>query len=98
MGLRFGGNVLSYIGWMLLFDISFITIIGWAWVASAWMRWIARNIEGTPGPVRFEGTGLEFLWRTFVVALGCLFLLPIPWVIHWYTRWYASRFSVAARA
>ncbi|MGP8231426.1 MAG: GYF domain-containing protein [Methylovirgula sp.] len=98
LGLRFNGDILAYVGWSLLFYISFITIIGWAWVTSAWMRWIAANIAGTPGPVTFNATGLEILWRTFVVALGCAFIIPIPWVVHWYARWYVSQFSVAGRA
>ncbi len=98
LGLRFNGDILGYIGWSLLLYISFITIIGWAWVTSAWMRWIAANIAGTPGPVSFNATGLEILWRTLVVAVGCAFIIPIPWVLHWYVRWYVSQFSVAARA
>ena len=43
--------------------ISVITIIGWAWVYAAQMRWICRNIEGTRREIVFNGTGLEFLWR-----------------------------------
>ena len=97
LGLRFSGDILGYVGWSLLLYISFITIIGWAWVSSAWMRWIATHIEGAPGPVSFNAAGLEIFWRTLVVALGCAFVIPIPWVIHWYARWYVSQFSVAGR-
>ena len=35
---------LSSAGTLLLY-ISVITIIGWAWVITAWMRWICRNVE-----------------------------------------------------
>ena len=44
----FEGSLVGYIGWYLLLMISFVTIIGWAWVTTAWMRWNCRNIAGTP--------------------------------------------------
>ncbi|MHC2583519.1 hypothetical protein ACVI1J_004265 [Bradyrhizobium diazoefficiens] len=47
LGLSFTGSVWAYVGWNLLFAISIITIIGWAWVAAAQMRWFCRSIEGT---------------------------------------------------
>jgi hypothetical protein len=40
--------VWAYLGWYLL-CFSIITIIGWAWVTSAWMRWICRNIQPARG-------------------------------------------------
>jgi hypothetical protein len=97
LGLQFNGSVIGYIGWTLLLYVSFITIIGWAWVTTAWMRWIAANVHGTPGPVVFNASGWSVLWRTFAVGLGCMFIIPIPWLIHWYARWYVSQFAIAAR-
>jgi hypothetical protein len=41
--------------------VSIITIIGWAWVYAAEMRWICRNIQGARRRVVFEGTGLQYL-------------------------------------
>ena len=38
------------------------------------------------------------LWRTLVVAIGCVFLIPIPWVLRWYTSWYVSQFELVERA
>lgn len=35
--LSFTGEVLAYVGWNILFIVSFVTIIGWAWVAKAMM-------------------------------------------------------------
>jgi hypothetical protein len=29
---------------------------------------------------------------------GCAFIIPIPWVIRWYTQWYVSQFELAERA
>ena len=63
VGLSFTGSVLGYIGWNLLFAISIITIIGWAWVYVAQIRWFCRNIQGTRRQIIFKGTGLQFLWR-----------------------------------
>jgi hypothetical protein len=93
--LSFEGSWLGYIGWYLLMFVSFITIIGWAWVVTAWMRWICRNVSGTRREILFKASGLNVLWRTVVFAIGCMFLIPIPWVLRWYTAWYVSQFELA---
>ena len=95
--IAFNGSVVTFIGWQLLMYVSFITIIGWAWVAAAWTRWICRNISGTRREVMFNGTGLEVLWRTILFAIGCAFIIPIPWVMRWYSRWYVSQFALVER-
>jgi hypothetical protein len=95
--ISFQGSPLVYVGWDILMYISFITIIGWAWVITAWMRWNCRNIEGTQREVIFTASGLEMLWRTLVFGIGCAVLIPIPWVMRWYTRWYVSQFALADR-
>jgi hypothetical protein len=96
--LSFVGDALHYVGWYVLLSISFITIIGWAWVTTAWMRWIFRNIEGTRREIVFNASGLEVLWRTLVFGIGCAFVIPIPWVLGWYARWYVSQIALAQRA
>lgn len=92
--LQFRGAFLPYFGWMLLIGVSFVTIIGWAWAVQYYLRWMAQQVDG---PLRFEfvGSGLEILWRTLVLAFGCAFLIPIPWVAAWFGRWLISQFSVA---
>ncbi len=95
--LSFSGSFWAYLGWTVLTIISFITIIGWAWVYVAWMRWVCRNIQGTRREVDFKGTGLEFLWRSIVTALACAFIIPIPWMYRWLTRWLASQTVLAER-
>jgi GYF domain 2 len=95
--IAFNGSVVTFIGWQLLMYVSFITVIGWAWVITAWMRWICRNIGGTRREVVFNGTGLEVLWRTLVMAICCAFIIPIPWMIRWYNRWYVSQFALVER-
>jgi hypothetical protein len=95
--IEFKGSPWGYIGWYLLMTISVITIIGWAWVITAWMRWICRNIGGTHRDVLFNASGWGMLWRTFLFALGCSFVIPIPWLLRWYTRWYVSQFALVER-
>jgi hypothetical protein len=97
LGLRFSGSFWGYLGWMVLAGISVITIIGWAWVYVAQIRWICRHIEGTRRDVVFEGSGLEFLWRAIVTALACAFIIPIPWMYRWFTRWLASQIVLVER-
>jgi hypothetical protein len=91
LGLSFSGPYWTYLGWSLLGALSMITIIGWAWVYSAQMRWICRNIEGTRREVVFKASGLEYLWRTIVFIVACGFIIPIPWVARWMMGWLASQ-------
>ena len=97
LGLSFNGSIVGYIGWNLLFAVSMITIIGWAWVGAAQLRWIYRNIEGTRREILFKGTGLGILWRGIVAAFLCGFLIPIPWVYRWIMNWFASQTELAPR-
>jgi hypothetical protein len=95
--ISFVGSAWAYIGWYLLLAVSAITIIGWAWVITAWMRWTCRNIAGTRREIVFDASGLGVLWRTLVFAIGCAFIIPIPWLLAWYTRWYVSQFALVER-
>lgn len=95
--IAFNGSVVTFIGWQLLLYVSFITVIGWAWVTTAWMRWICSNISGTRREIIFNASGLEMLWRTIVLGIGCAFIIPIPWVMRWYNRWYVSQFELVDR-
>jgi GYF domain 2 len=91
LGLRFSGSLWGFLGWSLLAVLSVITIIGWAWVYVAQIRWMCRHIEGTRRDVVFKASGLQFLWRSIVTALLCLLIIPIPWMYRWFTRWLASQ-------
>ena len=78
--------------------LAVFTIIGWAWVITAWVRWICRNISGTRREIIFNASGLEMLWRTIVFAIGCV--LPHSdsvgaALVH---AWYASQFALVERA
>lgn len=97
LGLSFTGTVWAYVGWSLLFAISIITIIGWAWVAAAQMRWFCRSIEGTRREIVFKGSGLDILWRGIVAAILSSLIIPIPWVYRWIMNWFASQTVLAPR-
>jgi hypothetical protein len=96
--ITFNGSVLTFIGWDVLMVISVVTIVGWAWVIAAQVRWICRNISGTHREILFNATGLEILWRTIVLVIACGFIIPIPWVMRWYAKWYVSQFVLVERA
>jgi hypothetical protein len=97
LGLSFSGSVWAYAGWSILAVISVVTIIGWAWVYTAMMRWICSNIQGTRREVIFTATGLEMLWRTIVAFIGFVFIIPIPWVYRWMFQWLASQTKLVER-
>jgi len=91
LGLSFSGSVWGYLGYNILMVLAIFTIIGWAWVYTAQIRWICRNIQGTRRQVVFNGTGLEFLWRAIVAAIASAFIIPIPWVYRWMLNWQLSQ-------
>jgi hypothetical protein len=59
---------------------------------------MCRHIEGTRRDVVFEGSGLEFLWRSIVTLLVSLLIIPIPWMYRWLTRWLASQLVLVEKA
>lgn len=96
--LRFGGSIWGYVGWTLLYLVSILSIIGWAWVITAFARWICRHIEGTTRGVTFIASGWQVLWRTIVFVLSCMVLIPIPWTTRWLVGWYVRQFVVGRPA
>ena len=97
LGLRFSGSFWGFLGWSLLAVLSIITIVGWAWVYAAQLRWMCRHVDGTRREVVFKGTGLEFLWRGIVTALVSVFIIPLPWAYRWFTRWLVSQVALVER-
>ncbi|WP_063685317.1 DUF4339 domain-containing protein [Bradyrhizobium stylosanthis] len=95
--MTFTGSVWGFIGWQIVMFLSVFTIIGWAWVMAAWMRWICRGVSGTRREMIFVGTGLQLLWRTVAFSLGCLVIIPIPWLLRWYFAWSMAQFVLVER-
>jgi hypothetical protein len=93
--VSFDGETLAWLGWNILLIVSVLTVIGWAWVLKAAMQWMCRNTSGTVG-FTFNATGLSILGHALLLALMCIFIIPIPWAMRWYANWFASQFSVVA--
>ena len=55
-----------------------LTIIGWAWVATAWTRWMCRNVQGSSRELVFTASGWGYLWRALVVAVTAIFSFRFP--------------------
>jgi hypothetical protein len=92
--LRFTATYWPMLGWYLLMIVSVFSIIGWAWVCTAWTRWMCRRIEGGAHALVFTASGWGLLWRAVLFALSCIFIVPIPWTFHWYIRWMVSQFAL----
>jgi hypothetical protein len=91
--VAFNGGFWTLFGWDLLIGLSFLTIIGWAWVSKNKMRWICSRTSGTHD-FEFVASGWEILWRTFLGIFACGFILPIPWVLQWFYSWFISQIVV----
>jgi hypothetical protein len=39
----------------------------------------------------------DFVWRSLVLLLGLIFVIPTPWAIVWYTKWFVSCVHVPGR-
>jgi hypothetical protein len=97
MALNFTGSYWPMLGWYLLLLVSFISIVGWAWVATAWTRWMCSKITGSERQLVFTASGGGYLWRTLVLVVTCIFIIPIPWMMCWFTRWLISQFALVER-
>jgi hypothetical protein len=82
----------------LLGFLSAITLIFWAWVLTAWMRWICRHVAGTRREIVFHASGGQMLWRGLVVVLGVILIIPAPWALAWFVRWNVSQFALVERS
>ena len=91
--ISFVGSYWPYLGYYLFYIVSIVSIIGWAWVMAAWVRWQCRNVEGD-GVVSFLGKGHEILWRSVVCMLGCALVIPIPWMAAWMTKWFMNQIYI----
>jgi hypothetical protein len=93
LSVAFEGGIWPYIGWYILLLVSFVTIVGWAWVLKYMMQWICRNVRGTVA-FDFTATGLAILWRAVGAILLCVLIIPIPWVHRWLASWLVSQIIV----
>jgi hypothetical protein len=92
--LQFTGSYVGLLGWSVLAPLSFITIVGWAWVYAAWGRWLCRNVTGMHRQLAFTATGWGYLWRTFTLIITSYLLIAMPWTLRWYMRWLVAQFAL----
>jgi len=83
---------------MLLNSLSLFTIVGWAWVSVAALRWVCRNIEAGQNQLQFLGSGWGLLWRYFLAVLASILIIPIPWVWLWVVRWVPENMLITQAA
>jgi hypothetical protein len=89
-------DIPTYIGLHILLLLSIVTIVGWAWVLRYIAQWLCRNVRGSH-TFEFTGTGLEILWRFVVFGLASMLIVPIPWMLRWFSSWFISQISVSDR-
>ncbi len=49
------------------------------------------------GPLSIDFGILEFAWRTLVLVVGLIFIIPTPWVLVWYLKWIVPCVQVPGR-
>ena len=96
--LQFTGGFWGLLGWMALTALAMLTIVGWAWVMTAMMRWVCRHVEGSSKQLVYVASGWSVLWRTLLFSFACVLLIPIPWMLRWYFSWSVAQFHLTARA
>ena len=96
--LQFTAGYWKLLGWYLFFILAILSIVGWAWVATATIRWLCRHVVGSTRELVFNGSGWGFLWRSLVVAITAIVLIPIPWTTRWFSRWLVSELALVERA
>ena len=49
------------------------------------------------GPLSIDFGILEFTWRTLVLVVGLILIIPAPWVLIWYIKWIVPCVRVPGR-
>jgi len=96
--LTFTGSFLGLLGWSVLCWLSILTVVGWAWTLTAMTRWMCRHVVGAERPLSFTASGWGLLWRSFVLVLCSILIIPIPWISRWYAAWVVSQFYLGTPA
>ena len=87
--------VLGYIGWQILTLVSFITIIGWAWVCHRLDPLDLPQHQRRAARDRVQRHRLEVsVAHDRAGARSAALIIPIPWVL----RWYCALVRLAIRA
>lgn len=92
--LEFVGRPWPYVGWILLQILSIFTIVGWAWVQTAFLRWQLKRTCTSRICLGFNGSGFGLLWRTVGVSAASVFLLPLPWMVAYMYGWLVRNIEI----
>ena len=49
------------------------------------------------GPLSIDFGIWDFVWRSIVLIIGLIFIIPTPWVMVWYIKWMVSNVHVPGR-
>ena len=49
------------------------------------------------GPLSIDFGILEFVWRSLVLLIGLILIIPAPWVLVWYIKWIVPCVQVPGR-
>ena len=88
------GSVLPPLGLFLNCIVALITVAVWAWASVELIRWYGRNLKAKNHVVEFHGDIWNVIWRTVVLVLSYVFLIPIPWTTMWLVKWYVRNISI----
>ena len=61
-----------------------------------WHWWIAAAVLGLIEALMPGAVAIWFAASAAVIG-SLLLIIPIPWLISWYTRWYVSQFELVER-
>jgi len=55
------------------------------------------SADGSGSSLSIDFGVLDFIWRTILFVIGMVLVIPAPWVIVWYQKWFTSCVQVAGR-
>jgi Double zinc ribbon len=92
--MTFGGGPWQYVGWTVLQVLSIFTVVGWAWVQTAFFRWQLKRTHTSNIHLGFRGSGFGLLWRTVGATAVSVLILPLPWVVAYMYGWVIKNIEV----
>ncbi len=80
-------------GWQFASDVPGLLSGGTPPVSQTSVR---PSVSGGHGAaaVMLDVGAWELFWRSFVLAISFLLILPVPWALVWYCRWFVSHVHV----
>lgn len=92
--LTFVGGPWQYVGWTVLQILSIFTIVGWAWVQTAFLRWQLKRTHTPHVHLGFRGSGFGLLWRAVGATAASVLILPLPWMVAYMYGWVVKNIEV----